>query len=58
MFAAEARKSGDTSLNFGQTANSVQPVLKLRREQLAETETEVGERWMLLTCWWINSQTR
>lgn len=48
MFAAEARKSGDTLLNFGQTANSVRPVLKLRREQLAETETEVGERWMLV----------
>lgn len=47
MFAAEARTSGDTSLNSGQTANSERPVLKLRREQLAETETNVGGRWML-----------
>lgn len=47
VFAAEARTSGDTSLNSGQTANSERPVLKLRREQLAETETKVGERWML-----------
>lgn len=47
VFAAEARTSGDTSLNSGQTANSERPVLKLRREQLAETKTKVGERWML-----------
>lgn len=48
VFAAEARTSGDTLLNYGQTANNVRAVLKLRREQLAETETEVGERWMLV----------
>lgn len=43
MFAAEARKSGDTLLNFGQTEMSTRSVLKLRREQPAETQTEVGD---------------
>lgn len=52
MFAGEARRSGDTLLNSGRTGSSVRPVLKLRREEPAETETEVGDAgcWR----WWVN----
>ena len=35
---------------------STRSVLKLRREQLAETGTEVGVDGVDKQCWWINTE--
>lgn len=51
---AEARTSGDTLLNYGQNKRTLRSLLKLRHEQLAETETEVGDAGC--SCWWIDSR--